>query len=311
MTSNEYLIAFDVGGTKTDAVLFSPDGTVAKHYIGPGANTLECGLDKACGIYRDVVERLSAGLEGRLRSVYGGIASAAYFGTAVQDRMRETLSADFVRMEADGPCLISAMLGHRDGAGVICGTGSSITVRRGDEYHSKGGWGPVFDGKGGAFDLARNAIYAALRAHDGRGEQTVLTELLQDAFGEPVQNHLPVLYAKGRPYIASFARYVFQARKMGDPVACAVFDEGIRIMNELLIAGAKEFDAPFTAVLNGGVFTHFPEYTQALREAAPEKACLMMSDVPPVFGCAVEAMYSVGIRTDAAFKRRFTDTLAV
>ena len=81
-------------------------------------------------------------------------------------------------------------------------------------------------------------------------------------------------------------------------------------MNELLIAGAEEFDAPFTAVLNGGVFTHFPEYTQALREAAPEKACLMMSDVPPVFGCAVEAMYSMGIRTDEAFKGRFKDTLA-
>ena len=63
----EYFIAFDVGGTKTDAVLFTRDGEIVRHVITPGANPLDVGFDEACGRYLHAVEALREGLDVPIR----------------------------------------------------------------------------------------------------------------------------------------------------------------------------------------------------------------------------------------------------
>ena len=45
------MIAFDVGGTKTDAVLFDSTGHVLRRSVTPGANPLDVGFDEACRRY--------------------------------------------------------------------------------------------------------------------------------------------------------------------------------------------------------------------------------------------------------------------
>ena len=58
----EYFIGFDVGGTKTDAVLFTRDGEIIRHVITPGANPLDVGFEEACGRYLHAVNALREGL---------------------------------------------------------------------------------------------------------------------------------------------------------------------------------------------------------------------------------------------------------
>ena len=74
------------------------------------------------------------------------------------------------------------MLGHVDGASMICGTGSSLYFRKGDSYSYTGGWGYLIDSCGSGYVLGRYAIQAAVRAHDGRAEPTILCELLEKMF---------------------------------------------------------------------------------------------------------------------------------
>ena len=301
----EYLLALDVGGTKTDGVLFTPDGTIIRRKVTPGANPLDLGLDEALRRYQHSISALCGDDIPHLHGLYGGIAAACYFGNEIHHRLRPLVSADHMRIEADGPALISAMLGHRDGARLICGTGSSLTLRKGDTYDMVGGWGYLIDGCASGYILGKRAVLAAVRAHDGRGEKTLISDMLLERCGQQAADHLPTLYAKGRPYIASLAGIIFAARKAGDRVAAQIFEECIDDLNELVWTAHRRLGGAYELVLNGGIFQSFPEYVQALKALTPPDVTMIDSDAPPVYGCAVEAMWDAGYPCDETFKQRF------
>ena len=73
------------------------------------------------------------------------------------------------------------------------------------------------------------------------------------------EENIPGIYEGGRPYIASFARTVFQARKDGDEIAEQIFQKAVNAMAELTYAADKYFDETYDVVLGGGIFASFPE----------------------------------------------------
>lgn len=302
------MIALDVGGTKTDGVLFTPDGHIHRHVVTPGANPLDLGLDKAIKRYLHVIRALMGEDIPRLRSLYGGVAAAMYLGDKIPALLHPHVPADSLRIEGDGPALISAMLGHQDGASLICGTGSSLTIRKGNMYDVIGGWGYLIDGCASGFILGKEAVLAAVRQHDGRGEKTIISDLIKEKCGEPMENHIETLYKKGRPYIASFAGIIFEARRMGDQVAAQIFDKCIRDLNELVWTAYRRLGGAYTLVLNGGIFRNFPEYAQALKDCAPRDVSFIDSDAPPILGCAVEAMWDAGFPCTDAFRQNFIES---
>ena len=304
----DYLIALDIGGTKTDGVLFTPDGVVLRHVILPGANPLELGLDEATVRYLGAIRALMGEDIPRVRATYAGIAAAMYFGSRISDQLSPQIASDNLRIEGDGPSLISAMLGHRDGASLICGTGSSLTIRKGSSYDVIGGWGYLIDGCASGYILGKEAVLAAVRAHDGRGEKTCISQLLCERCGEPIENHMETLYRKGRAYIASFASVIFEARKAGDPVAAQIFDKCVQDLSELVHTAYRRLGGAYTLVLNGGIFRNFPEYVQALKAASPRDVAMIDSDAPPILGCAVEAMWDAGYTCTEEFRKNFMES---
>ena len=302
------MIAFDVGGTKTDAVLFDCTGKVLRHSITPGANPLDVGFDEACRRYMHAINCLLEGIDDvHLISIYGAIACLEYFGKRVTEVISSQVEAEHIRTEPDGNCLISAMLGHTDGACLICGTGSSLCYRRGESYGHIGGWGYLVDSCASGFILGKKALLAVAREQDGRGEKTLLTDLIARECKEPMTEHFEKIYAGGRPYIASFARLVFEARREGDAVAARIFDDCVADLTELIWTAFRKFGGGYSLVLNGGIFQHFPEYVQAVKAHAPMQVEMIDSDAPPVYGGAVEAMYDAGLTADDAFKQRFLE----
>lgn len=309
------LAAFDVGGSKTDAVLFHPGGKILAHVRGAGGNPLERGLENAVDHYAAILTELFRRGTGDettpIDTLYGAVAAKEYFGSGLENLLAIKLPrVRHIRIEGDGCALISGMLGHRDGACMICGTGSSVYIRQGDDYCHLGGWGHLIDTCGSGYMLGRLAIRAACRAYDGRGEQTLLCQLLEEQCGQPIWDHFVELYRGERPYIATFAHTVFEARARGDRVACEIFDEGARDLAEIAHAAARRLGKPFDLVLNGGIFASFPEYAEAVGALCPETAHIIYSDVPPIYGGAVEAMYDTGLTCDAVFRTAFLAGLA-
>ena len=61
-----------------------------------------------------------------------------------------------------------------------------------------------------------------------------------------------------------------------------------------------------TIILNGGIFRNYPEYAAAVIAASPKDVHFICSDLPPIYGSAVEAMYDIGqISLPDTFKSNF------
>ena len=60
MDLQPYLIAVDAGGTKTEAVLFTADGTIVRHLLRAGINPLVSSFDAACSDCLDIMRELCA-----------------------------------------------------------------------------------------------------------------------------------------------------------------------------------------------------------------------------------------------------------
>ena len=315
-TMNKTAIAIDVGGTKTLGVLFGADGRVLSVRRDRGITPVDAPAAVCVALYSKMADTLLRDAASRgLRTVdtgYCSIATAEHYTPLFYDGIAAAAGDRLARLrvEPDGLCVISGMLGHSDGAAMICGTGSSLYVREGETFWRTGGWGHYIDSCGSGFVLGRLALRAVLRAHDGRGAPTLMTELAHDRAGKPVWAAYDEIYAGGRPYIAAFADCVFEARKAGDAAAAGIFDSCACDLAELLHTARRRLGKPYTAILNGGVFAHHPEYAGAVIALGPSDVTAMTGTTPPVYGCAVEAMHDMGLECGEDFKERFMTSLS-
>jgi len=313
----ELFIAIDIGGTKTLAVLFNKDGEVLSVRRSAGITPVDAPFDECLERYKEIAKEISADAKeyGRIKSLYASVATAEIFHTQMYEAFRAGTDAEIVRVEPDGMCLISGMLGHVDAAALICGTGSSLFVRScGETYENDsnyriGGWGHLIDSCGSGFVLGRLAIQAVFRDYDGRDGHTLITKLVEEKLGHKMSEEYLNIYSQGRPFVASFAPYVFEARKQGDEKASRIFDACTSDLAELVWTAQKREGHPMTVVFNGGVFEHFPEYAEAVKSKCPAGTTVIFGDAKPIYGCAVEALYAAGYTCDEDFKKQFNKGL--
>ncbi|MBQ9080394.1 MAG: hypothetical protein IJY27_04905 [Clostridia bacterium] len=302
---NRYLAAIDVGGTKADAVLFRDTGEIVAHVVDPGMTPFDHGAEASANATRKTLEKLFSHADGDIDALYASVATVEYYYDDFIKYFNDKINVKKIRIEGDGCCLISGVLGHNDGACMICGTGSSLYMRKGDSYRHIGGGGHLIDSCGSGYVLGQQALRAVYRACDGAGPQTMLTELVNEQGGCLMRRNIPGVQSGGRAYIASFAKNVFIARNRGDLVARNIFNTCAADMANVIWAAREELGAGFTLVLNGGIFSHYPEYAEAVKALSPADINVILSDVPPLYGCVVEAMYDVGLTCNDAFKARF------
>ena len=308
----KYCIAIDGGGTKTDTVLFDTEGNILARHVGPGNNPTDIGCDEARKRLMEDIDAVYRNAGGAVETLYGGIAGTLPNGDIYSDEISRRYDIRRVRIEDDGCNLISGAFGHADGCGMVCGTGSSLFVRReGQPLRHIGGKGYMIDTGGSGFEIGRDAICMALRAADGRIERTVLQELLGEMLGCPVDDRvIPMVHRGGRPYIASFAAAVFAGRRMGDRVCEEIFQRQSALMADLTYAAQTSFDGGFNVVAGGGIVSHFPEYFEAIKQKSAPGANLVLQNAPPVYGAAAEAMWDAGEPVTESFCARFLEAYA-
>lgn len=307
-----YMIAIDGGGTKTRFVLFRQDGQVLYELLLPGSDPLDIGVEQSRSLLLEGIGRIAAQSPGPISGIYAGVAGLYYFNDFFGRDMCAELGCDHFRIETDGRNMISCELTHKeDGCCLIVGTGCGTWIRRqeGDVFTHTGGWGYLADSQGSGYWLGREIVRAVCRAFDGRGEETLLSGLLQRETGLAMPDCIPPLYAGGRAKFASLAHLVFEGRRMGDRVCQRILDQGAEFLAELIWVAGGFFDAPFSVVMGGGIAANFPEYVELIRAKCPPKANIIPAEAPPVFGAAVEAMHLCGIELPEDFRTVFLRSL--
>src|SRR5206468_3332730 len=83
------------------------------------------------------------------------------------------------------------------------------------------GWGPMIGDEGSGYGMARAGFVAIMRAHDGRGPATKMTELLKERYDMKPEDLPPFVYATTTQTddIARFGKMVVQAAADGDATA--------------------------------------------------------------------------------------------
>jgi N-acetylglucosamine kinase-like BadF-type ATPase len=154
--------------------------------------------------------------------------AAACFGMSggpedKQAILHEILPADVVVVTDDAVIALAGATGGEPGIVTIAGTGSIAFGRNAAGGTARvGGWGYIFGDEGSGFDIARQALRAALRAEEGWGPPTALAHALLDATGSADANgalHLFYTPDWPRSRMATLAPLVDAAAMAGDAVA--------------------------------------------------------------------------------------------
>ena len=165
-------VGVDAGGTGSRAVVVRDGVVVARRDLGP-INVL---------LHADAVDRLAG-------AVTEAGAAAAGFGLAGlrSDEHARELTAELARRTGarvvvgdDTDAALAGAFAGRPGVVVIAGTGSGAAGRDAAGRTVRvGGHGFLLGDEGGGYWIGREAVRAALRAADGTGPPTALTELVR------------------------------------------------------------------------------------------------------------------------------------
>jgi N-acetylglucosamine kinase-like BadF-type ATPase len=187
------------------------------------------------------------------------------------------------------------------GIAVVCGAGINCIGVAPDGREARfPGLGPISGDWGGGGALGEGALWAAIRARDGRGPRTALERLVPDRFGLGRPLDVTMAIYRGRlpeERLADLAPDVFTAAAAGDAVARALLD---RLAGEV-VAMARSVARRLgitrsrpAVVLAGGVFrTDDAPFLDRIRDGldrAVARAPVAVLDVPPVVGAALLAL---------------------
>jgi N-acetylglucosamine kinase-like BadF-type ATPase len=185
----------------------------------------------------------------------------------------------------------------RPGVGVIAGTGSNVFgVGPHGESWRVGGWGHLLGDEGSAYWLGLHSIIASLRARDGSGPSTRLSEAVVHFFGVTSAEQVAAL-TYSRPLtkrdIAAFAVETGRIAQEGDEVARDLYARVARELGkqvEVVIEKTSLLDAGdggFEVGLIGGAFAVgallVDPLTALVRDVAPQ-ARISVVQMAPVGG---------------------------
>ena len=269
--NDPHLFVLDGGGSSCRAALCRPDGQEVARATGDFAN-LTSDFETSCGHVRDIIAATyrAAGRPTETQSVdiaVLGIAGAE-FGDAAS-RLQARLPFASSTVLSDREISIAGILGEADGTLAQIGTGSFFVSRTGDQRVEAGGWGLVLgDDCSGAW-LGREALRAALRAHDGVGSATDMTRQILATHGDDPRA-LVLHAATATPQdFAGLAPDIFAAAAAGDVCASAIIARAVDDLEHILLAVSDNADQPL--YLCGGVGVHYhpmlaPEWRARLAE---------------------------------------------
>ena len=216
-------IGIDAGGSKTAVLLASGEKVLARAEGPPGAVRPGRALAAASRIAATVRRALT---EAQLLEADVLCVGAAGVGrdperTELREGLRGERLARSIVVTGDLDIALEAAFGSGPGIVLVSGTGSVAMARTPDGgLYRQGGYGWQMGDEGSGYAVARAALQALGRAHDGRNEATKLNELI---LAHPPRRSFDELVrwsSSAEPgEIAILAPIVFAAAAAGDAVA--------------------------------------------------------------------------------------------
>lgn len=296
-----YVCGWDGGGTKTAVCALDLEGNaLGESGFGPlNPNGAEPGR---------VRESIRGALQW-MRSLPGGQEGCGMLTIGMAGFSNQE-SVSFVRKAVQqagytGPLGIVgdqeiALNGAIDGCGavLIAGTGSVCCGRneRGEIFRA-GGCGYLIDDPGSGYAIGRDILAAAVRAHDGRGPATCLTEALYETLGvHDMPQLITWLYSPttGKRDIAALAPLLSRGLDAADEAAEQILERAVAELTDMAAAVWSRMGLTHGEMAMIGGVTR--EKRLRSRLTAALQACLPGADVHPPLRTPVQGAAMMALR---------------
>jgi N-acetylglucosamine kinase len=261
----KYYLGVDGGASKTAALVIDESGKSLGSGVAGPSNHLRVGIETAARNIERAVNKALVTADVASREIhwaYCGIAGADH--PAHRQEVVDSLSIFFPRgnftVDNDARIALTGAIGFGGGVVVIAGTGSVAFGRSEEGAEARaGGWGPIIGDEGSGYGIARAGLAAIMRAHDGRGQPTKMTQMLKERFDMKPEDLPPYVYAATTQTddIARFGKLVVEAALDGDATASAILQWAGQELAAAALAVARRLHlikSPFPVAYVGGAF---------------------------------------------------------
>jgi N-acetylglucosamine kinase-like BadF-type ATPase len=232
----KYIIGIDGGGTKTECAVADISGKVLHKTFGKSSNFLTIGLDAAVENLFELIEGILFKIEADFSDVKMLLVGTAGAGREEDANVLETKFKDYamqegikiksVKVVSDARIALEGAFSGNAGCILIAGTGSILFGRDKKGFiHRKGGFGRLIGDEGSGHSVGRKGLAAVSKELDGRGEATLVTQLLNKKYNISSAPELIINVYKNNFDIASAAELVVAAAGKNDAIALQILNE--------------------------------------------------------------------------------------
>jgi N-acetylglucosamine kinase len=302
------VVGVDGGGTKTECVALDQAGLELGRATGGPSNQYNVALERAM---QSVLEAITGALEaaGQPEHALGTVCLSMAGADLPQDvqrleeAARRIIAASRILVCNDAEGALVGGIGRALGVVIIAGTDSiAYGINARGTRRRAGGWGHVFGDEGSAYLIGREAVQAVLRAHDGRGEATLLADALCAHLNVAQMDELlTALFSHewSVTEIAALAPVVVGAARQGDAIACQILTRAAEDLGwtaAAVIRGLQMERDEFEVALVGGVFRAGKLVREPVQEilarVAPRARCIAPRH-DPATGAALMALQAL------------------
>ncbi len=296
VSKKRIFLGIDGGGSKTEFVLFSEDGAVLGRTKRSAGSPTIIGVEAAAEVLCDGIREMLA-LNSGVCAIFAGCAGfyTDHNGEKVKAILKKRYPQIEISCRSDILNVIYSAPHEPSCIAAICGTGASIFCYEEDELSLFTGWGYMFDRYGSGYALGRDALTAALEANVGLSPKTVLTELIKERMGMPIDKAIGEIYRQGVSYVASFAPVVFRACEQGDGVAKRILEENAAQFARLLESAVQRTASARTVILSGGLIQGNAAFSDMIRAHLDAHVAMVVPDVPQSIGACLAAASLGGV----------------
>lgn len=300
----KYLIGMDGGGTKTKCILTDLDLNPVFETTGGPSNFLMLGNEKVSEtileLIKECIENQKISFDdieaGVLGTTGGGRRSDAESlkNSIYEIAKTKSISLKRFRVESDARIALEGAFSGKPGSILIAGTGSIMFGKDAKgEIHRVGGFGRFLGDEGSGYRIGQRGLNAIAKDFDGRGNKTLMTQLVLDKFSINSPEDLITEIYRNNFDIASAAPIVIEAAEKNDKEAIRIIEsESDEMILHIASMRDKLKEKVLFVSLIGSLLTKENYYSYLFKEKVVRKftdVVIKDAENPPEFGAALLA----------------------
>lgn len=299
-----YYIAADGGGSKLHAILYDEELNILGEIKTSGTNINFMPKEQVRDNFLRVFDTLISGEVCEIEQMDLCVVCEKDFVLDIVGKYGKIKRVEF------HPESVSALAAALEDSAttVLSGTGAGAAqIMGGRRLDGIGGWGSLLGDEGGGYYIGLNALRAAIYSHDGRGEKTLLEQLVHEKY-ELGDRYFGLVWkmissSDSRREIASCARLAAEAARANDAVAIRIYEAAAEEMflyfKAITERNPQNYNGKIVAI--GGAWAGYPgmlSHFESLVRAKYPDAEIKRQKYEAVAGPVIRRLLKDGYKMD-------------